>query len=94
MLRSLRSRIVRTMSIVPEELAEFISRAPWLDLTSRDARLRTTIRRCFGAVVADDGERVTTFVPAVRAEKLRQDLLDNGGVSFIVSNTSENYRTH
>jgi hypothetical protein len=82
------------MSIVPEELAEFISRAPWLDLTSRDARLRTTIRRCFGAVVADDRERITTFVPVVRAEKLRQDLLDNGRVSFIVAKSTENHRTH
>src|SRR5687767_14121563 len=82
------------MPVIWEDLAGFIHRAPWLDLTSRDARMRTTIRRCFGAVVAEDRECITTFVPVVRAEKLHEDLLENGRVSFIVSKTSEHFRTH
>jgi hypothetical protein len=68
--------------IIPDRVVEVLRGPAVMVVGTRDAGLRPAHTSVVGAVVDDDGETVTFFVPESRSGRLLSDLRDNGRVAF------------
>jgi hypothetical protein len=68
--------------MIPDRVVEVLSGPALMLAGTRDAGLRGAHTCVVGAVVHDDHQTVTFFVPESRAARLLSDLRDNGRVAF------------
>lgn len=79
--------------MIPDRVVEVLQGPAFVQLGSRDAELRPAHAFVVGAVVHDDRETVTVFVPAARAERVLRDFANNGRVALGASLAShESYQ--
>ena len=67
--------------MIPERVVEVLHGPAFIQVGTRDAALRPAHTWAIGAVVHDDRQTVTLFVPESRAARLLGDLRDNGRVA-------------
>jgi Pyridoxamine 5'-phosphate oxidase len=67
--------------MIPERVAEVLQGPAFVQVATRDAALRPTHVVAVGAVVHDDRQTVTIFVPAGRAERPLRNLTANGRIA-------------
>jgi hypothetical protein len=68
--------------VIPDRVIEVLSGPALMAAGTRDSALRPAHTSAVGAVVHDDRQTVTFFVPGGRAARLLSDLRDNGRVAF------------
>jgi hypothetical protein len=68
--------------VIPDRVIEVLSGPALMAAGTRDFELRPAHTSAVGAVVHDDRQTVTFFVPEGRAARLLSDLRDNGRVAF------------
>ena len=68
--------------MIPDRVVEVLSGPAIMFAGTRDAELRVAHTSAVGAVVHDDRQTVTFFVPESRAARLLSNLRDNGRVAF------------
>ncbi len=71
--------------MIPDRVVELLHGPAFMQVGTRDAQLRPAHTWVIGAVVHDDRETVTVFVPEARSAKILSDLRDNGRVALGVS---------
>ena len=68
--------------MIPDRVVEVLQGPAFIQLGTRDERLRPAHVMAVGAVVHPDRETVTFFVPASRSERALSDLRSNGRVAL------------
>ena len=68
--------------MIPDRVIEVLHGPAYMQIGTRDAALRPSHTVAVGAVVHDDRETVTVFVPTARAERILADLESNGRVAL------------
>ena len=68
--------------MIPDRVIEVLHGPAYMQIGTRDAALRPSHTLAVGAVVHDDRETVTVFVPTARAERILADLESNGRVAL------------
>ena len=68
--------------MIPDRVIEVLEGPAYLQIGTRDAALRPAHTFAVGAVVHDDRETVTVFVPSARARRILADLESNGRVAL------------
>ena len=68
--------------MIPDRVIEVLHGPAYMQIGTRDAALRPSHTFAVGAVVHDDRETVTVFVPTARAERILADLESNGRVAL------------
>jgi hypothetical protein len=68
--------------VIPDRVIEVLHGPAYMQIGTRDAALRPSHTVAVGAVVHDDRETVTVFVPTVRARRILADLESNGRVAL------------
>ena len=68
--------------MIPDRVIEVLHGPAYMQIGTRDAALRPSHTVAVGAVVHDDRETVTVFVPSARAERILSDLESNGRVAL------------
>jgi hypothetical protein len=68
--------------MIPERVVEVLHGSAFLQIGTRDESLRPSHVGGVGAVVHDDRQTVTVFVPASRAERALRNLTANGRVAL------------
>ena len=71
--------------MIPDRVVEVLQGPAWIQIGSRDARLRPAHTVVVGAMVHDDRRTVTVFVPVARAERALRDLRENGRIALGVA---------
>ena len=71
--------------MIPEKLVEFIQGPTFMFVGTRDEKLSTSVKAVFGAIVNQDRETITFFVPEIMSEKMLRNLDDNGRVSLTMT---------
>jgi hypothetical protein len=71
--------------MIPDRVVEVLHGPSWIQIGSRDATLRPRHTIAVGAVVHDDRQTVTVFVPEARSAGVLGDLRDNGQIAVGVS---------
>ena len=67
--------------MIPDRVVEILDGPAFIQVGTRDADLRPAHTVVIGAVVHDDRQTVTFFVPESRSQRLLSDLRDNGRVA-------------
>ena len=70
--------------MIPDRVVEVIQGPAMMHLGTRDAELHPAHAFAVGAVVSEDRQEVTFFVPEIVSGRVLQDLRDNGRVAFAV----------
>jgi len=79
--------------MISEKLVEFIHGPVFMAIGTRDERLRPAHTFVAGAIVNQDRETITCFVPQGRIERVQNDLESNGRIAFAVGSPShESYQ--
>jgi hypothetical protein len=79
--------------MISEKLVEFIHGPVFMALGTRNEKLRPTHTFVVGAIVNQERETLTCFVPQSRAEKIMGNLEDNGKIALTVGSPShESYQ--
>jgi len=79
--------------MIPDRVIEVLQGPAYLQIGTRDDALRPTHTFAVGAVVHEDRETVTVFVPTARARRVLADLESNGRVALGMSLAShESYQ--
>ncbi|HEX5527912.1 MAG TPA: pyridoxamine 5'-phosphate oxidase family protein [Methylomirabilota bacterium] len=68
--------------MIPDRVFEVLHGPAYMQIGTRDAALRPSHTLAVGAVVHDDRETVTVFVPTARARRILADLESNGRVAL------------
>lgn len=68
--------------MIPDRVIEVLHGPAYMQIGTRDTGLRPSHTVVVGAVVHDDRETVTVFVPTARAERILADLESNGRVAL------------
>ena len=68
--------------MIPDRVIEVLHGPAYMQIGTRDAALRPSHTVAVGAVVHDDRETVTVFVPTARARRMLADLESNGRVAL------------
>ena len=68
--------------MIPERVVEVLRGPAFVQIGTRDAALRPAHTFAVGAVVHEDRETVTVFVPTARAEDVLRDLTENGRIAL------------
>ena len=71
--------------MIPDRVVDVLRGPAWIQIGSRDEALRPTHTMAVGAIVHDDRQTVTVFVPAARSERVLRDLRENGQIAVGVS---------
>jgi len=71
--------------MIPEKLVEFIHGPTFMFVGTRDEKLSASVKKVFGAIVNQDQETITFFVPEIMSEKMLSDLEDNGRVALTMA---------
>ena len=71
--------------MIPDRVVEVLHGPAFIQVGTRDEALRPAHVFAVGAVVHDDRETVTVFVPTARAERSLRDLAANGRIALGVS---------
>ena len=74
--------------MIPDRVIELLHGPAYMQIGTRDAALRPAHTFAVGAVVHEDRETVTVFVPTARARRILADLESNGRVALGISMTS------
>lgn len=67
--------------MIPDRVVEVLHGPAYILIGTRDAALRPAHTMAVGAMVHDDQETVTVFVPTARSERVLRDLSENGRVA-------------
>jgi hypothetical protein len=67
--------------MIPDRVVEVLNGPAWIQIGSRDEALRPTHTMGVGAMVHDDRQTVTVFVPTARSERVLPDLKRNGRIA-------------
>jgi hypothetical protein len=67
--------------MIPDRVVEVLHGPTWIQIGSRDEALRPAHTVAVGAVVHDDRETVTVFVPTARSGRVLRDLTGNGRIA-------------
>ena len=67
--------------MIPDRVVEVLHGPTWIQIGSRDAALRPAHTVAVGAVVHDDRQTVTVFVPTARSGRVLRDLTGNGRIA-------------
>ena len=67
--------------MIPDHVVEVLHGPAWIQIGSRDEALRPAHTMAVGAMVHDDRQTVTVFVPAARSERVLRDLTENGQIA-------------
>lgn len=67
--------------MIPDRVVEILHGPSYVQVGSRDDALRPAHTMAVGAVVHDDRQTVTVFVPAARSERVLRDLAANGRIA-------------
>jgi len=79
--------------MISEKLVEFIHGPVFMAIGTRNEKLRPTHTFVGGAIVNQDRETITCFVPQHRAEEIRGNLENNGRIAMAVGSLShESYQ--
>ena len=79
--------------MIPDRVIELLHGPAYMQIGTRDAALRPAHTFAVGAVVHEDRETVTVFVPTTRARRMLADLESNGRVALgIVLASHEAYQ--
>lgn len=70
--------------MIPQWLVDFVHGAVLSWVGSRDDKLRPSLSWTFGARVNGANDLITTFVPDIEADQVRNDLAKNGMITFTV----------
>lgn len=68
--------------MIPDRVVEVLHGPAWVQIGTRDEALRPAHVFAVGAVVHDDRQTVTVFVPAARSERVLRDLRANGRIAL------------
>ena len=71
--------------MIPDRVVEILHGPSYVQVGSRDDALRPAHTMAVGAVVHDDRQTVTVFVPAARSERVLRDLAANGRIAVGVA---------
>jgi hypothetical protein len=71
--------------MIPDRVVDVLHGPAWIQIGSRDEALRPAHTLAVGAMVHDDRQTVTVFVPAARSERVLRDLTENGQIAVGVS---------
>ena len=71
--------------MIPDRVVEVLHGPAFIQVGTRDEALRPAHVFAVGAVVHDDRETVTVFVPTARAERILGDLAANGLIALGVA---------
>lgn len=79
--------------MIPDRVVEVLHGPTWIQIGSRDEALRPAHTVAVGAVVHDDRQTVTVFVPTARSGRVLRDLTGNGRIAVGLSLAShESYQ--
>jgi hypothetical protein len=67
--------------MIPDRVVEVLHGPTWIQIGSRDEALRPAHTVAVGAVVHDDRQTVTVFVPTARSGRVLRDLTGNGRIA-------------
>jgi len=68
--------------MIPDRVIEVLHGPAYMQIATRDADLRPAHTFAVGAMVHEDRETVTVFVPSARAQRILADLERNGRVAL------------
>ena len=68
--------------MIPDRVIEVLRGPAFLQVGTRDAELRPAHHFVVGAVVHDDRQTLTFFIPQARSARILSDLESNGRVAF------------
>jgi hypothetical protein len=68
--------------MIPDRVVEVLHGPAWVQIGTRDEALQPAHVFAVGAVVHDDRQTVTVFVPAARSERVLRDLRANGRIAL------------
>jgi hypothetical protein len=71
--------------MISDRVIELLHGPAFMQIGTRDAALRPAHTFAVGAVVHDDRQTVTVFVPTARSERVLRDLTENGRIALGVS---------
>lgn len=71
--------------MIPDRVVEVLHGPTWIQIGSRDEALRPAHTVAVGAVVHDDRQTVTVFVPTARSGRVLRDLTGNGRIAVGVA---------
>ena len=71
--------------MIPDRVVEVLHGPAWIQIGSRDEALRPAHTMAVGAMVHDDRQTVTVFVPTARSERVLRDLRENGRIALGVA---------
>ncbi len=71
--------------MIPDRVVEVLHGPAWIRIGSRDETLRPAHTMAVGAMVHDDRQTVTVFVPTARSARVLRDLRENGRIAVAVS---------
>ena len=74
--------------MIPDRVVEMLHGPSYLQIGTRDADLRPAHTFAVGALVHEDRETVTVFVPTARAQRIMADLESNGRVALGIAQVS------
>jgi len=74
--------------MIPDRVIEMLHGPSYLQIGTRDADLRPAHTFAVGALVHEDRETVTVFVPTARAQRILADLESNGRVALGIAQVS------
>ena len=71
--------------MIPDRVVEVLHGPAFMQIGTRDEGLRPAHTFAVGAVVHDDRQTVTVFVPTARSERVLRDLTENGRIALGVA---------
>jgi hypothetical protein len=80
--------------MIPDRVVDVLHGPSWIQIGSRDEALRPAHTMAVGAVVHDDRQTVTVFVPTARSERLLGDLTANGRIAVGIALASHESASH
>jgi len=79
--------------MISDRVVEVLHGPTWIQIGSRDEALRPAHTMAVGAVVHDDRQTVTVFVPTARSGRVLRDLTGNGRIAVSLALVShESYQ--
>jgi len=79
--------------MISDRVVEVLNGPTWIQIGSRDEALRPAHTMAVGAVVHDDRQTVTVFVPTARSGRVLRDLTGNGRIAVSLALVShESYQ--
>ena len=71
--------------MIPERLVEFINGPVAMSVGTRDEKLNPHANLAMGAIVNQDRETITFYIPEIMSEKILKNLNDNSRIALTIS---------